>query len=115
MTRTFLATDKNDLAINAADNLQVVSSVEGIAQVARQAMQTRRGEMIYDIPEGIPFDIIAWDGAPNIAQFEAAARRRLRQVVGVRDIISFEATMAGDELQYVAVLQTDQGEVTVDG
>lgn len=115
MTRTFLATDKNDLAINSAGNLQVVSSVEGIAQVARQAMQTRRGEMIYDIPEGIPFDLVAWDGAPNLAQFEAAARRRLRQVVGILDILSFEATMDGDVLQYVAVLQTDQGEVTVIG
>ncbi len=113
--RTFLATRNNDFAVNAAGNLEVISSVEGIAQVARQAMQTRRGEMIYDTPDGIPFDVIAWEGTPNLAQFEAAARRRLRQVSGVQDIVSFESSMVGDTLQYVAVLQTDLGEVSVNG
>ena len=113
--RTFLATDKNDLALNMAGNLEIITTAEGVAQVARQAMQTRRAEMIYDVPEGIPFDLIVWDGTPNLAQFEAAARRRLRQVAGVRDILSFEATMVGDTLQYVANLQTDEGEVTING
>ena len=113
--RTFLATDKNDLALNMAGNLEVITAVEGVAQVARQAMQTRRTEMIYDVPGGIPFDLIVWEGAPNLAQFEAAARHRLRQVAGVRDVLSFEATLVGDTLQYVANLQTDEGEVTING
>lgn len=113
MTRTFLATEKNDLARDMAGNLALMMGPEGIAQTARQAMQTRRSEMIYDLPDGIPFDIIVWSGSANLAQFEAAARRRLRQVDGVREIISFEASQFNDVLQYVAVLQTDQGEVTV--
>lgn len=113
--RTFNATETNDLALSAADNFQVISSVEAIGQAARQAMQTRRGEMIHDVQGGIPFDIVAWEGTPNIPQFEAAARRRLRAVAGVREIISFEASLTGDVLTYVTVLQTDEGEVTVNG
>lgn len=113
--RTFLATNLNDFGLNFAGNLEIISGQEAIAQVARQAMQTRRQEMIYDVPEGIPFDLVVWEGTPNLAQFEAAARRRLRSVAGIRDIISFEASLVGDTLQYVAVLQTDSGEVTING
>ena len=115
MTRTFLATESNDLGRDHAGNLAILRGAAGITQVARQAMQTRRSEMLYDQPDGIPFDILVWEGSANIAQFEAAGRRRLRQVDGVRDIISFEATMAGDTLKYVAVIQTDLGEVSVTG
>lgn len=113
--RTFLSTQTNDLALNMGKSMEVISSIEGIAQTARQYMQTRRNEMIHDMPEGIPFDITVWQGTPNLAQFEASARRRLRQVPGIRDILSFEATMSGDTLQYVAVLQTDLGEVSING
>lgn len=103
------------MQLDNGGNLSIISTVEGIAQVARQFMQTRRGEMIYDQPNGIPFDIVAFDRAPNIAQFESAARIRLRQVPGVRAVLSFEANMVGDTLDYVTVLETDEGEITVNG
>ena len=79
------------------------------------AMQTRRGEMIHAIQQGIPFDPVAWAGTPNLPQFEASARRRLLEVAGVREVVAFSARMGGDVLTYSATLRTDFGEVALNG
>ena len=111
--RTILATDSNDFSRGMSGNLSFVTGAQAVAQLCRQAMQARRGEMIFDVTGGIPFAIVAWNGEPNLAQFEAAARVRLRQVEGVREILAFDASISNDVLSYVAVIQTDYGEVTV--
>lgn len=110
--RTFLSNQKNDLILNGIGNLEIVEGINAVSQTSRQYMQTRRGEMIHDILSGIPFDLLVWNGAPNIPQFEAAARVRLRQVPGVISVQSFEVKMIGDTLDYVTTLNTQSGEVT---
>lgn len=115
MTRSFAATKQNDFQLNMAGNLSLLSAAAAVTQAAKHAMQTRRDEMIYDMPDGIPFEILTWAGTPDLAQFEAAGRARLRQVDGVQDIISFNASMVGDVLQYVAVIRTTFGEVSING
>ena len=113
--RSLASTQKNDLLINPDGRLSVVSGVPAVEVVARSHMQTRRGEMIHAIQDGIPFDPVAWAGTPNIPQFEAAARQRLRAIPGVREIVSFDARMDGDALHYTTTLLTDFGEVAISG
>ena len=113
--KTFLSDKNNDLLLNAGGNLELIAGTEAIATTARQAMQTRRGEMIHDTQGGIPFDDAVWQGAPNIAAFEAASRRRLLNVPGVVSITEFTAELIEDTLQYTATLKTNAGEVTVNG
>ncbi|UNY40219.1 baseplate wedge protein [Pseudomonas phage vB_PcuM_ KLEP17-4] len=112
---TLLSNSRNDLALNAGGNLQVIDGIEAIAQAARSYMQARLGEMYYNADQGIPFVDIVWSGAPNIAQFEAAGRTRLMQVPGVIEVVSFEARQVGDVLGYTAVIRTASGETTLNG
>ena len=111
-----LASDRrNDLVIGADGRLSIVTGAAAVEVVARSHMQTRRGEMIHAVQQGIPFDPVAWAGTPNLAQFEAASRRRLLEVAGVREVVSFSARMDGDVLTYSATLRTDFGEVALNG
>ena len=111
--RSFASTASNDLQLGADGNLAIVTGAPAVEVVARHHMQTRRAEMIHEMQSGIPFDITAWVGAPNLAQFEAAARIRLRQVPGVIEVVEFEASQQGDALTYRATLRTEFGEVSV--
>lgn len=111
--RSFASSRSNDLVIGADGNLSIVDNALAVEVVTRSHMQTRRGEMIYAIQQGIPFDPVVFSGTPNLAQFEAASRARIMEVTGVREIRSFSATMVGDTLSYVAVIVTEFGEVTI--
>lgn len=113
--RTFRANALNDLILGSDGNLQLFSGQDAIAQIARQYMQARRGEMIHKADEGIPFDPVVWGASANLAQFEAVGRARLLQAPDVLEVISFEATQSGDVLSYVAVIRTTAGETTING
>lgn len=113
--RSLQASTTNDLVVGADGRLSVVDSLAAVETVARTHMQTRRGEMIHAMQQGIPFDPIVWSGIPNLAQFEAASRARLLSIPGVREVTQFDATLRGDTLEYGATLLTDFGEVTIDG
>lgn len=111
--RTFETNQLNDFVVAENGLLSIVDGNPAVSAVARSHMQTRRGEMIYAIDEGIPFDPVAWSGSPNLAQFEAAARARLMAMPEVLEVVAFSAAMDGDNLIYSATLRTDAGEVTV--
>ena len=113
--KSLASNQRNDLVIGADGRLSVVTGTAAVEVVARSHMQTRRGEMIHAVQQGIPFDPVAWAGTPNLAQFEAASRRRLMEVAGVREVMSFSARMDGDVLTYSATLRTDSGEVALNG
>ena len=106
---------RNDLVISADGRLSVVTGTAAVEVVARSHMQTRRGEMIHAAQDGIPFDLVAFGASPNLAQFEAYARRRLSAITGVREVVSFDARLDGDVLTYTATLRTDYGETTING
>lgn len=113
--KSLASNQKNDLVIGADGRLSIVTGAAAVEVVARSHMQTRRGEMIHAMQQGIPFDLVVFGASPNIAQFEAYARRRLMSITGVIEVVQFEATLVGDELTYTATLLTEYGETTVNG
>lgn len=112
---TFQSNVNNDLVVSSAKSLSLIGGVESVAQTARQHMQARRLEMFLAADRGMPFDPLAWSGAPNVAQFEAAGRVTLLQVPDVIGVPSFTAQLDGDTLSYIAVIQTIYGEATISG
>jgi hypothetical protein len=113
--RTFQSTSSNGFALSTAGNLTLVRGLEAITTVAVQYMQARRGEMFLAADRGIPFDPVAWSGSPNVAQFEAAGRATLLQVPDVVQVLSFQALLVGDVLNYTADILTTAGAATING
>ena len=113
--KSLASNQRNDLVIGADGRLSIVTGAAAVEVVARSHMQTRRGEMIHAMQQGIPFDLVAFGASPNLAQFEAYARIRLGSITGVREVVSFDARLDGDVLTYTATLRTDYGETTING
>lgn len=113
--RTFAADSKTDFILGADGNLSVITGQEAIGQASVQFARSRRGEMIHNMDNGIPYSIVAWANSPNETQFEAVMRARLLQLEDITAITAFEVRQVGDVLGYTATLLTTAGEVTING
>src|SRR5690606_26487430 len=113
--RTFRLDENNDLTLDNTGNLAMVTGIEATAQTSRNYAGTRSGEMIYAMDDGIPFFMTSFDRFPNLAQFDAALRRRLLQVETVRAVIALDVSYEDGAVKYTATLQTTDGVVTING
>lgn len=114
MTTTFVATVSNDFALDDRGFLAVRSGAEAVASDARSAIQAQRGEMVLAVAEGMPTAETAWNGY-RPGQFEAAARRVLLGVPGVRAVEDLTAERDGEVLRYHATLISEFGPVAISG
>lgn len=113
--KTLEASATNDLRLDAGGGLAFLNGLPATAQTAEQFASTRRGEMLHAMDFGIPFDLMAWGGTPNVAQFEAALRARLMETPEVLEVVALTARLNGDVLGYVATLRTTYGETIING
>lgn len=115
MTKTFAVDENNDLYIGNDGNLAIVTGKEAVLQACASAAKAQLGEMLYAVNSGIPNFQTVWVGAPNIQQFEAALRKTLLSVNGVREIKSLVTSLNNDQLQYSAVISTIFGTGAING
>ena len=108
MTRTLSVNGSNDIFVALDGNLSVAQDEQALLEVCQQVMQARRGEMIYSVDRGIPFDDEVWNTV-NIPRFQAEARRDLLLVPGVLAIRTFDANVVDDNLVYRVEIETEFG------
>lgn len=95
----------NDIYIGPDGNLATVSGVFAVQQDCLCAMKAQKGEMFLQPNDGMPnFDDV-WL-TKNIPKWTAAGRSTLANVPGVTNVETFVVTLAGDQLNYVATIQT---------
>lgn len=115
MTKTFKTNDANDLYLGPDGNLVVVLDQEAVMQACENAAKSQLGEMMFQTEDGVPNFQTIWVGSPNIAQFEAALRRTLEQVDGVKEVAELSASVANNVLTYTASIITDYGAGVING
>lgn len=103
--------DNNDLELGKNGELTFLQDIEAVAQESRHFAATLRGEMIHAKQNGIPYLQDIFTRIPNLAQIEAALRRRLMSLSDVSAITALTASINGDILQYTAIINTVYGEV----
>jgi hypothetical protein len=87
----------------------IVIDAEAVALLAKSRVEAQRGEMRYAANQGMPTFETAFNTF-NPKQFEAAARTIILGTTGVTGIQSFTLQKNGNELDYVAVIQTVFGQ-----
>jgi hypothetical protein len=115
MTRVFTVDENNDLVIANDGRLSISVGLEATLQACEHAAKAQLTEMVLAVDQGVPNFQTIWNGAPNVLQFEAALRRQLLSVVGVRDIASIDVTVSNNILSYTAVIVTELGQGVVNG
>lgn len=114
MTQTLASDANNDIYLDRAGRLRMVSGAEAVAANCRSAVQAQRGEMMYAADKGMPTFATAWNGYRPM-QFEAAARSIILAVPEVLAVESFTIQRTGEILGYTAVIRTTYGEAVVNG
>lgn len=110
-----MRTFTGDLTIDAAGNLSMFSGEQAASEVCRNFALTQKGEMIFKANEGMPFIGGVFDDN-DLAQFEAAFKRRIKQVpFAEAQVIAFDAEVVENVLNYEAVIQTKFGQVVQNG
>lgn len=109
MTRAISVDNLNDIYIGPDGSLALSSNLIATMQACQQAAQTQLGEMVFAVDQGLPNFSTVWNGAPNLAQFEAHLRRAITEVEGVVAIQSLTVAVAGNALTYRATIQTIYG------
>ena len=110
-----MKTFAGDLTIDAAGNLAMLHDEQAAREVCRNFALTQRGEMIFKANEGMPFIDGVFDDN-DLAQFEAAFKRRIKQVpFAEAQVIAFDAEVNENVLHYEAVIQTKYGQMVQNG
>lgn len=113
---TMFAVDENDdLYLDAAGNIAIVTGLEAIKQWAEHKTKTQLGELVLAVQQGVPNQQTVWDGNPNVPQFEAAVRSILLQIPDITDVINFETRQEGKIFKYTTTLVTPLGNVAIHG
>ncbi len=113
--RTVSTNADNDLHLADDGNLAVSVDLEAVKQTTVHYAATAREEMIHAYDEGVPFFQTVFARDVSLPQFEAAERRRILSAPGVRAILSFETIQDGDVLRYTALIESDYGQVEING
>lgn len=109
------ADSNNDLYIGPDGALALSTALEAVMQAAQQAAQTQLEEMMFFVDQGIPNFSSVWNGAVNLAQFEAYLRRTILAVDHVIGIDDLTITQGNNAVSYVARIQTDYGPGAISG
>jgi len=112
---TFAVNEKNDIYLGNDGNMVITeTSIEATLQVCEHYAKAQRGEMVYQIQEGVPYSQTAFDDL-NINQFRGQLGQQLLRVMDVVEIESLEVTQNSEVLEYTALIQTVFGEGELNG
>ena len=112
---TFSVNENNDLFLDTSGNISMSDGIEGVKNICLNAAQAQRGEMIYNLNDGVPTKSTVWSGTPNLTQFEIGLRSQLENVDGVSKIINLQSSVNGEIVSYSAIIQTTFGETQING
>lgn len=115
MSRVIAVDSNNDLYIGPDGSLALADGLQAVMQAAQQAAQTQLAEMIYAVDQGVPNFEAVWNGAANVAQFEAYLRRTITDVEGVTGIQDLTTTVSGNKLSYRVTIETIYGPGVLNG
>lgn len=114
MTKSIATNRNNDIFVGPDGNLAMVSGLDAIVQNCKNVMETQTGELVLNLPRGVPtLDTIFLKYTPE--QFEVAARAMLLTIAGVLSVESFTIVKSRGVARYAAVISTIYGPGVVNG
>lgn len=113
MTRTLAVDANNDIYIDGAGNLALVTGVTAVLQTCEHVVKTILKEMVFAQNQGMPYFETVWNGTPSTDPFDAAFRLRIAQVPDVTGIVDLEITQVADSFTYTATISTIYGTGTI--
>jgi hypothetical protein len=115
MIKTLAVNENNDIYIGDDGNLAIAEGIDAVKILCAQAVKVLRDEMVLHVDKGMPNFQLIWNGAPNIAQYEALLRKTLLNVQGVVKVSELSVNYENNILKYTANIETIYGVSALDG
>lgn len=115
MTQTLELNSNNDLFLNAAGSLTMLTGIKAVAAACNTAAQTQLGECVLITGQGLPNFQAIWVGVPDYAIWQSYLENTLLNVDGVSTVQSIRLTQTDGVLNYVAEINSVYGPVTIQG
>lgn len=114
--RTVATNDKNDIFLDANNNLAIAGDDLSMMQTIRHAVLTLAGEMQLDVKAGVPYFETVFTDNPDLDTFRQEVQRAAMQVEGVEKISDFEMQVQDKVLRYSFKVTLNNGkEVIING
>ena len=111
-----LATDNNnDLYVDAGGSIAIVSDIDALANISKNAVLTNRGELTYNVQFGIPYMETIFADLANTDIFQASIIQTLESLEGVERISSFSFEINNGIYSYQVEETTKFGTVILNG
>lgn len=107
----------HDIYLDATGQLAMADGRESRAQILEATVLTKRGELFYDTRRGIPYFETLFSDPNRIIIWEKYMRDAVTELDFVKEIKSFDIEYVPSDhlLTYKLVVETDEGEVTIEG
>lgn len=122
MTAVVAINSTNDVYIDDTNNLAMLfgsvsnqQGVKAVEQACKTACLAQLGEMVLFTTQGMPALQSVFNSNPNLAVYQAALAAAMQQIPGVISVQSIVFTKTGNVLNYVAEIQSQYGELTING
>lgn len=113
--KTILTNKNNDIYINASGNIAFTDGLEAAANVCKNAVLVNYGECQYNTDNGVPYFDTIYNDFPLIDLFQAAIVRVLDNLSFVQRTSNFEYKQEQKTFLYTVKIQTDIGDITLNG
>lgn len=99
---------QNDIFLTGG-HLQVATGADAIAQACEHIAKAVRGEMVFSLDRGMPYEETIFSPRHNIPLFLAHLKKALKKVEGVRSV-KVDGDLKNGIFEYSAEILTIEGE-----
>ena len=111
-----IARDANcDLFLDSDGNIALVSGKNAYAQIVNAKMRTTVGEMMLNMDGGLPYFQTVFADSDLIPIWQAEGTDMVTSLPFVKSIIAFNCEVEGNVLKYELKIETDEGNIEVNG
>lgn len=122
MTTVVAINSNNDIYMDSANNLAMhfgnkssAAGKQAVFNACQTASLAQLREMVLFTTQGMPARQSVFNSNPNLAVYQASLVAAIQQIPGVISVRSIIFTKTESVLNYVAEIQSQYGEITVNG
>lgn len=113
--KTIATDNNNDLYIDDGGSIAIVSDIDALANISKNAVLTNKGELTYNIQFGIPYMETIFADVANTDIFQASIIQTLESLEGIERVSSYSFEINNGIYSYQVEETTEYGTVVLNG
>lgn len=113
--KTIGTNQNNDIYIDSSGNLAILTDINALANVSKNAILTTQGEPQYNQESGIPYFETIFTDTPSIDLFQAAQIATLENLENVNRVSDYQYSQKDNIFSYSVKIDTTYGDIIING